>query len=85
GYRVPTFIRTCADECGRCSDKVDNQGKTAGYASLTKKFLRTVASGAYSRTQQAREALIDPREECTMFQSMNNNWWWRNSNSLGRW
>ncbi|MDB1831600.1 hypothetical protein, partial [Collinsella aerofaciens] len=26
GYRVPTFIRTCADECGRCSDKVDNQG-----------------------------------------------------------
>ncbi|MED9798060.1 MAG: DegV family protein, partial [Collinsella aerofaciens] len=27
GYRVPTFIRTCADECGRCSDKVDNQGR----------------------------------------------------------
>ena len=26
GYRVPTFIRTCADECGRCSDEVDNQG-----------------------------------------------------------
>ncbi|MGV4327231.1 hypothetical protein ACM6RJ_10440, partial [Trueperella pyogenes] len=26
GYRVPTFIRTCTDECGRCSDKVDNQG-----------------------------------------------------------
>ena len=26
GYRVPTFIRTCADECRRCSDEVDNQG-----------------------------------------------------------
>ncbi|MCC2803328.1 hypothetical protein, partial [Collinsella aerofaciens] len=26
GYRVPTFIRTCADECGKCSDEVDNQG-----------------------------------------------------------
>ena len=23
---LPTFIRTCADECGKCSDEVDNQG-----------------------------------------------------------
>ena len=24
---LPTFIRTCADECGKCSDEVDNQGQ----------------------------------------------------------
>ena len=30
GYRVLTFIRTCADECGRCSDEVDNQGRRLG-------------------------------------------------------
>lgn len=26
GYRIPAFIRTCSDECGRCSDEVDIQG-----------------------------------------------------------
>ncbi|MDR3853567.1 MAG: hypothetical protein Q3X58_07355, partial [Collinsella sp.] len=24
---LPTFIRTCTDECGKCSDEVDNQGR----------------------------------------------------------
>lgn len=26
GHRIPTFIRTCTDECGTCSDEVDIQG-----------------------------------------------------------
>ena len=37
----PTFIRTCADECGKCSGEVDNQGSQISY-------LRGAATGCYS-------------------------------------
>ncbi len=29
GYRIPAFIRTHTDECGKCPDEVDNQGNNA--------------------------------------------------------
>ncbi|WP_204987061.1 MULTISPECIES: hypothetical protein, partial [unclassified Collinsella] len=57
-YRVPTFIRTCADECGRCSDKVDNQGLPEKIHPIfmhrngASFLLRTFAQGAVAKKWQ---------------------------------
>ena len=57
---LPTFIRTCTDECGKCSDEVDNQGAGAR-ESFSKIVLASPSEFPYSTSSHGGVAQLGER------------------------